>query len=63
MHRPWCGRPGRCTCIPSVQPREEDHRQLRLGIIEEAGHIGFLTHRAEVVRCVRTHIRKASAVV
>jgi 3-oxoadipate enol-lactonase len=35
----------------------------RFGIIEDAGHIGFLTHRTEVVRSVRRHLRRARAAV
>jgi pimeloyl-ACP methyl ester carboxylesterase len=35
----------------------------RFALIEEAGHIGFLTHRVEVVRRVRKHVRRASAMV
>jgi len=35
----------------------------RLETVEGAGHIGFLTHRAEVTRLVRRHLRKIKATV
>jgi pimeloyl-ACP methyl ester carboxylesterase len=55
----------RDVIVPAVRQRElaREISGARFGMIEEAGHIGFLTHRAEVVRCVRKHMRKASAVV
>ena len=55
----------RDVIVPAVRQRAlaREISAARFGVIEEAGHIGFLTHRAEVVRCVRTHMRKTSAVV
>jgi 3-oxoadipate enol-lactonase len=35
----------------------------RFEVLEGAGHIGFLTHRAEVVRQVRRHFRRIKAAV
>ncbi len=35
----------------------------RFALLENAGHIGFLTHQAEVVRHVRTHIERVQMVV
>jgi pimeloyl-ACP methyl ester carboxylesterase len=35
----------------------------RFVVIEEAGHVGFLTHRAQVVRGVRRHLRRVRAAV
>ncbi len=35
----------------------------RFRLIEDSGHIGFLTHRAEVVRGVRQHLARVNAVV
>jgi pimeloyl-ACP methyl ester carboxylesterase len=35
----------------------------RFVMIEDAGHIGFLTHRTQVVREVRRHLRRAKAAV
>jgi pimeloyl-ACP methyl ester carboxylesterase len=35
----------------------------RFAIIEDAGHVGFLTHRAQVVRDVRRHLRGVKAAV
>jgi pimeloyl-ACP methyl ester carboxylesterase len=32
-------------------------------VLEDAGHIGFLTHRAEVVRGVCRHLKRARAAV
>ena len=30
-------------------------------MIDDAGHVGFLTHRPEVVRRVRRHLRRVQA--
>jgi pimeloyl-ACP methyl ester carboxylesterase len=35
----------------------------RFILIEEAGHVGFLTHRAQVIRGVRSHLRRTRAAV
>jgi pimeloyl-ACP methyl ester carboxylesterase len=35
----------------------------RFGLLEDAGHVGFLTHRLEVVRRIRRHMRRARAAV
>ncbi len=35
----------------------------RFAVIEDAGHIGFLTHHADVVRNVQRHLRRANAAV
>jgi pimeloyl-ACP methyl ester carboxylesterase len=35
----------------------------RFAILEDAGHVGFLTHRAQFVRDVRRHLRRVRAVV
>jgi hypothetical protein len=32
-------------------------------MLEDAGHVGFLTHRAEVVRDVRRHLRRVKLAV
>jgi pimeloyl-ACP methyl ester carboxylesterase len=55
---------GRDVIVPAARQRSlaGEISGARIGIIEEAGHIGFLTHRAEVVRCVRKHMKRASAV-
>jgi pimeloyl-ACP methyl ester carboxylesterase len=55
----------RDVIVPAVRQRAlaSEISGARFGIIEQAGHIGFVTHRAEVVRSVRRHIRRASAVV
>ena len=47
---------------PAACPGRRDFRR-RFGIIEDAGHIGFLTHRLEVVRRVRRHMRRARTAV
>jgi pimeloyl-ACP methyl ester carboxylesterase len=55
----------RDVIVPAARQRAlaGEISDARFGIIEEAGHIGFLTHRAEVIRSVRKHMRKARAVV
>jgi pimeloyl-ACP methyl ester carboxylesterase len=35
----------------------------RLAVIEDAGHVGFLTHRSEVVMRVRKHMRQVQTTV
>jgi 3-oxoadipate enol-lactonase len=55
----------RDVIVPTARQRAlaGEISDARFLIIEEAGHIGFLTHRAQVVRCVRRHLRRARAVV
>jgi 3-oxoadipate enol-lactonase len=35
----------------------------RFEVLDDAGHIGFLTHRAEVIRSVRKHLTRVKAAV
>jgi pimeloyl-ACP methyl ester carboxylesterase len=55
---------GRDVIVPAVRQRSlaGEISEARFGLIEEAGHIGFLTHKAEVVRCVLKHMKRARAV-
>ncbi len=54
---------GRDVIVPAARQRALalEISEARIGIIEEAGHIGFLTHTTEIVRRVRSHMRRASA--
>jgi pimeloyl-ACP methyl ester carboxylesterase len=55
----------RDAIVPAARQRAlaGEISDARFGILEEAGHVGFLTHRAQVVRGVRSHLRKAQAAV
>jgi pimeloyl-ACP methyl ester carboxylesterase len=56
---------GRDVIVPAARQRAlaNEISDARFALIEEAGHIGFLTHRAQVVRRIRTHMKRISAVV
>ena len=56
---------GRDAIVPAARQRALAGAisDARFGIIEDAGHIGFLTHRLEVVRRIRRHLRRAPAAV
>ncbi len=56
---------GRDVIVPVERQRAlaQDIPGARFETIEGAGHIGFLTHRAEVVRSVRRHLRQVEAAV
>ena len=51
--------------VPAVrqQALAEAISGARFEIIEGAGHVGFLTHRAAVMQSVRKHLRPVEAVV
>jgi pimeloyl-ACP methyl ester carboxylesterase len=70
--RLWCiGAPtlvlagGRDAIVPSVRQRALACQisDARFAVIEDAGHVGFLTHRAEIVKRVRTHMRRVQTAV
>jgi len=46
--------------VPAARQRAlvDGIADARVATIEDAGHVGFLTHRAEVVRDVRRHLRR-----
>ncbi len=56
---------GRDVIVPVSRQRAlaKDIPGARFETIEDAGHIGFLTHRAVVVRNVRRHLRQVEATV
>lgn len=56
---------GRDVIVPASRQRllADAISGSRFRLIEDSGHIGFLTHRAEVVRGVRQHLARANAVV
>ncbi len=56
---------GRDVIVPPVRQRAlaESIPGAEFRAIEDAGHIGFLTHRAEVVRAVRRYLGRVGAVV
>ena len=56
---------GRDAIVPAARQRAlaSEISDARFGVIEDAGHVGFLTHRAEVVRGVRKHMKRARTVV
>jgi 3-oxoadipate enol-lactonase len=51
---------GRDVIVPAARQRAlaELIPGARFAVVEGAGHIGFLTHRAQVVRAVRRHLRR-----
>jgi pimeloyl-ACP methyl ester carboxylesterase len=55
----------RDVVVPTARQRllAESISGARIRTIEDAGHIGFLTHRAEVVRGVRQHLARVDAMV
>jgi pimeloyl-ACP methyl ester carboxylesterase len=56
---------GRDVIVPPVCQRAlaESIPEAEFRAVEDAGHIGFLTHRAEVVRAVRRYLERVGAVV
>lgn len=56
---------GRDVIVPASRQRmlAESIAGARVQVIEDAGHIGFLTHRADVVRGVRQHLSRVAAMV
>jgi pimeloyl-ACP methyl ester carboxylesterase len=56
---------GRDVVVPAARQRAmaEAIPGARFKLVEEAGHIGFLTHRTEVVRSVKQHLRRVKAMV
>lgn len=56
---------GRDVIVPASRQRllAESISGARFRTIEDSGHIGFLTHRVEVVRGVRQHMARVHAVV
>jgi pimeloyl-ACP methyl ester carboxylesterase len=54
---------GRDAIVPASRQRALAAliSDARFAIIDDAGHVGFLTHRPEVVRRVRRHLRRAQA--
>jgi 3-oxoadipate enol-lactonase len=54
---------GRDVIVPTARQRAlaDSIAGARFQAIEHAGHIGFLTHRAEVVRAVRRHLERIAA--
>jgi len=56
---------GRDVIVPAVRQRAlaDSISGAEFQVIEDAGHIGFLTHRAEVVRGVRRYLKRVKAVV
>ena len=56
---------GRDAIVPAARQRAlaSEISDARFGVIEDAGHVGFLTHRREVVRGVRKHMKRARTVV
>jgi len=56
---------GRDVIVPTSRQRmlAEAIPGARFRLVEDSGHIGFLTHRADVVRGVRQHLVRANAVV
>jgi pimeloyl-ACP methyl ester carboxylesterase len=56
---------GRDVIVPPARQRAlaDSIAGAEFRSIEDAGHIGFLTHRAEVVRVARQFLRRAEAVV
>jgi len=56
---------GRDVIVPAARQRAlaDSIAGAEFRAIEDAGHIGFLTHRTEVVRCVRRYLKHVGAVV
>jgi pimeloyl-ACP methyl ester carboxylesterase len=56
---------GRDVIVPAARQRAlaQDIAGARFETIEDAGHIGFLTHRADVARSVCRHLRQVEAAV
>jgi pimeloyl-ACP methyl ester carboxylesterase len=56
---------GRDVIVPAARQRAlaDSIAGAEFQMIPDAGHIGFLTHRAEVVRAARRFLRRAGAVV
>jgi len=56
---------GRDVIVPTARQRAlaESIAGAEFRSIEDAGHVGFLTHRAEVVRVARRFLRRVNAVV
>ena len=52
---------GRDAIVPLARQRAlaTDISDARFRVIEDAGHVGFLTHRREIVRSVRSHLKRA----
>ncbi len=55
----------RDVVVPAVRQRTlaEAISGAQFELVEDAGHLGFLTHRAEVVRSVRKHLARVNATV
>jgi pimeloyl-ACP methyl ester carboxylesterase len=55
----------RDAIVPAARQRAlaEAIAGARFQLVENAGHIGFLTHQAELVRSIRRHLQKAKAAV
>jgi pimeloyl-ACP methyl ester carboxylesterase len=56
---------GRDVIVPAARQRAlaESIAGARFQMVENAGHIGFLTHQADLVRNVRRHLQQAKAKV
>jgi pimeloyl-ACP methyl ester carboxylesterase len=56
---------GRDVIVPAARQRAlaDSIAGAEFRVIDDAGHIGFLTHRTEVVRLARRFLRRAGAVV
>jgi pimeloyl-ACP methyl ester carboxylesterase len=56
---------GRDVIVPSSRQRRlaESIDGAQFQLIEDSGHVGFLTHRAEVVRGIRQHLLRLRATV
>ncbi len=54
---------GRDVIVPTVRQRAlaDAIAGARFRAIEDAGHVGFLTHRSQVVRAVRRHLGRVAA--
>jgi pimeloyl-ACP methyl ester carboxylesterase len=54
---------GRDAIVPAARQRALAGAisDARFAVIEDAGHVGFLTHRSEVVKRVRRHMRRLQA--
>jgi pimeloyl-ACP methyl ester carboxylesterase len=56
---------GRDVIVPAARQRvlADSISGAEFQVIKDAGHVGFLTHRAEVVRVARRFLRRVGAVV